>query len=939
MRPTPDSLEALATRARLPLAAAALCAASALAPRAMACSEVVNWESPHVHPLELLADGRRLVAVDTADARIEVFTLEEGLPVRAFDVPVGLDPVTVRALSNSIVWVVNRVSDTISVVDLDARNVVATLATEDEPADVVFAGSPRRAFVSCSGTSALLVFALDDLGAAPERIALEGVDPRALALSNDGTRVYAAIFASGNGTTVLGGGALFNLDFPPNVVTARFGPHHGANPPSNLPEHEGFVPALAAGLPPPPRVGLIVRRDDAGAWKDDSGGDWTHLVSGPQAARSGRVPGWDLADHDVAIVDAATRGVAYARGLMNACMALAVNPASGEVAVVGTDAANERRFEPNVNGTFLTVALARLAADGTRLGVVDLNPHLRGAARTLPAAERKTSLGDPRAIAWAPDGKSAWIAGLGSNDVLLVDAAGARVPGVAPIDVAAGPTGIALDAARKRVYVLGRFDAAVSVLDLEERRELARVPFFDPTPAAVRAGRPLLYDTHRGSGQGQLACASCHVDARMDHLAWDLGDPSGKLADFAGNNLGANDPALLESKVAGRGPFQPFHPMKGPMVTQTLQDVVGKEPLHWRGDRADLHDFAGAFHSLQGLERPATEKEMDALEGFLATIAFAPNRYRTFENALPETLALPGHVTTGRFGPAGRPLPDGRPRVGLERFRTGKLDNVAVDCVRCHTLPSGVGTDAVLVDGKYQALPVGPRGEHHTMLVSQDGSSNVTMKVPQLRNLAEKSGFDLSSRASLLGFGFLHDGSVDSLERFVNESSFTLASDQDTADVVAFLLAFRGSDLPAGGENDPPGPPSADTHAAVGAQTTLDGRASAELDALLARFLAVTTSPRVGLVVHGRWKGEARGFVHLGGGRFQSDRVNETRTLAELVAGATRGSELTLTLVPADSALRLGVDRDGDGALDGDERDAGTRTDDAASRPRRTDPR
>ena len=243
------------------------------------------------------------------------------------------------------------------------------------------------------------------------------------------------------------------------------------------------------------------------------------------------------------------------------------------------------------------------------------------------------------------------------------------------------------------------------------------------------------------------------------------------------------------------------------------------------------------------------------------------------------------------------------------------------------------------VSSRHSADDVTTRGEHHTMLVSQDGSSNVTMKVPQLRNLAEKSGFDLSSRASLLGFGFLHDGSVDSLERFVNESSFTLASDQDTADVVAFLLAFRGSDLPAGGENEPPGPPSADTHAAVGAQTTLDGRASAELDALLARFLAVTTSPRVGLVAHGRWKGEARGFVHVGGGRFQSDRADETRTLAELVAGAARGNELTLTLVPAECAQRLGVDRDGDGALDGDERDAGTRTDDAASRPRRTDPR
>jgi len=26
-----------------------------------------------------------------------------------------------------------------------------------------------------------------------------------------------------------------------------------------------------------------------------------------------------------------------------------------------------------------------------------------------------------------------------------------------------------------------------------------------------------------------------------------------------------------------------FHPMKGPMVTQTFQDIIGHEPFHWRG--------------------------------------------------------------------------------------------------------------------------------------------------------------------------------------------------------------------------------------------------------------------------------------------------------------------------------------------------------------------
>jgi len=83
-------------------------------------SSFVNWESAHVHPLELVPGGARLLAVNTPDNRLEVFELGSGKPVRAFDVPVGLDPVSVRACSARLVWVVNQISDSISVVDLGA---------------------------------------------------------------------------------------------------------------------------------------------------------------------------------------------------------------------------------------------------------------------------------------------------------------------------------------------------------------------------------------------------------------------------------------------------------------------------------------------------------------------------------------------------------------------------------------------------------------------------------------------------------------------------------------------------------------------------------------------------------------------------------------------------------------------------------------------------
>ena len=60
---------------------------------------------------------------------------------------------------------------------------------------------------------------------------------------------------------------------------------------------------MPAGQPNPPEVGLIVRGLDDGRWVDDNGSDWSEFVSGTQAWRSGRPVGWDLLDHDLAVVD------------------------------------------------------------------------------------------------------------------------------------------------------------------------------------------------------------------------------------------------------------------------------------------------------------------------------------------------------------------------------------------------------------------------------------------------------------------------------------------------------------------------------------------------------------------------------------------------------------------------------------------------------------
>jgi DNA-binding beta-propeller fold protein YncE len=69
-------------------------------------------------------------------------------------VPVGLEPVAIAARTNTEVWVVNHLSDSISIVQIDTvtpanSRVVRTLHTCDEPRDIVFAGTGgTRAFVT-----------------------------------------------------------------------------------------------------------------------------------------------------------------------------------------------------------------------------------------------------------------------------------------------------------------------------------------------------------------------------------------------------------------------------------------------------------------------------------------------------------------------------------------------------------------------------------------------------------------------------------------------------------------------------------------------------------------------------------------------------------------------------------------------------------------------
>jgi len=443
----------------------------------------VNWEDPHVHPLDMTPDGSLLLAVNTPADTLLVFSLSGGTPVLQSTIPVGVDPISVRARTATEAWVVNRISNNITVVNLSTGQVTAVLQTDVEPGDVVFAGTPQRAFVSCQKPTVIDVFSPSSLSTAKQTIFVNGKDPRAMAVSADGNTVYAAFFQSGNGTTVLTGGKA--NPFEVDLVRRPEGPYAGQDPPPN--SGTQFVPPLNPANPPPPPVSMIVRKNASGHWMDDNNGDWTVFVSGSLSTLGGvggRVPGWDLPDRDVAVINANTLAVTYQTQLMNILMALAVQPGTGNVTVVGTDATNQIRFEPDLQGKFIRVNMASFLPGGTN-AITDLNPHLNYSTGNIPVAQRALSIGDPRGIAWSADGSHGWITGMGSNNVVEISGTGGRL---GLVNVGQGPTGIVAVPGTNRLYVLNKFDASISVVDGNAMAVLPRSRSLTPRRRPSRSG-------------------------------------------------------------------------------------------------------------------------------------------------------------------------------------------------------------------------------------------------------------------------------------------------------------------------------------------------------------------------------------------------------------------------------------------------------------------
>jgi len=245
-------------------------------------------------------------------------------------------------------------------------------------------------------------------------------------------------------------------------------------------------------------------------------------------------------------------------------------------------------------------------------------------------------------------------------------------------------------------------------------------------------------------------------------------------------------------------------------------------------------------------------------------------------------------------------------QTGLSLY-TGPITDTVANCAGCHELDRAQGFFGTGGGSTFEA-------------------EAMEFKVPHLRNAYQKVGmfgqmpsdFFPDAPGVLMGdqvraTGFLHDGSVATTSNFLGAGAFSLNVTEEQA-IEALIMAFETDLAPIVGQQitltDTSGP---DVDARV---TLLINRA--EADFVLPGGI---NTKECELIVKGVVGGQQRGWVYLGGDQFDPDMAAEPAwSRADLEAEASvPGQPLTFTCVPPGSGVRMGINRDRDAQLDGDD--------------------
>lgn len=919
-------------------------------------SSFIAFESGSVRPLALSSDGNTLFVTNTPDNRLEFVDVSTDTPVNTGSVQVGLEPIAVAVLDSDTVFVANHLSDSVSVIKLSPTpHISQTLLVGDEPRDLVLADpdgdgpldsrlfittarrGQHRNHVSLSSVPGagdpnfteastpradVWVFDTGNLGDALGGLPLKIVElfsdtPRALAVSPDGTTVYAAAHFSGNGSTIIGSSAVCN-GFEQATQCTRDGISSPGGLPNGLSPGGNPGPSANAQGVAAPEVGLIVQwNPDADEFQDELGRNWNNGVR------------FSLPDKDVFAIDSLSLDeIAFHSRVGTTIFNMAVNPVTGVLYVSNTEANNRQRFEGPGTFTGSTVqgnlarsritVIAEPDSSGTDVTPRHLNKHIDYAELPASLETRESSVSTPLEMVIDRTGTELYLAAFGSNGIAYYDTDELEQDLFTPsqntiIDLSGGgPAGLVLNEEGTRLYTLTRFDNGISIIDTESKIEIAHSILFNPEPDSIVAGRPFLYDARLTSSNGEASCGSCHIFGDTDHLAWDLGNPDGLVTlDPIPTILGFAAPA---NSNGGAG-TEEFHPMKGPMGTQTMRGLANSGAMHWRGDRSNgefgidatdedlsFRNFVEAFPGLVGREEDISDADMQAFADFQLQVFLPPNPNRQLNNSLRAAEQRGSDFFHSNRLSDGVPLNTTGPILG----RTG------FTCNGCHEHDAAQGFFGT---GTNQSF---------------EGSDQI-IKVPHLRNGYTKVGMFGMPRLlgfspetaqfqgdQVRGFGFLHDASVDTLKSFFSVVLFQESNNNGQGfsdagghrDMEQFMLSFDTDLAPIVGQQI--------TYSAISSQETEN-----RIDLLMQRATTAFVSKSLGgnvveadLVVKATVDGIARGFIYEGANNFLSDQ-NEVYSKTELQCLAYTDGPLTFTAVPPGSGDRIGLDRDSDSVYDG----------------------
>ncbi|MFK7742113.1 MAG: YncE family protein [Planctomycetota bacterium] len=732
-------------------------------------SHFTNYETPQVHPVEsavLTYPGGTMPVVfvcNTPNSSVELY--EANTMLLLDSVRVGLGPATARylnTLGTESLYTCNMDGDSVSRVVAIASapgiarlELMRTTHVGDQPADVAVVPSTGALMVTLSGRSAFALLDATSLapvpGSAPENIL--DVDASGLRIGIKEPRQIAVLGSHG-----VADQRVFVLNHRGGVSNSPLD--------ADLYWFESTAGVLSEGIVPERVVPSIPGLGSTNHAFEIFDGGQRMAVVGTHARND---------------IFSESALAALPTGFVESWMWIVDIPANGIPQIVDVAGATTAA-EPSMH-------LNQLSAGGTLNPTdalsqpTDIEVFDDGAGRVFAL----TAYHSDRVALLRPDASAP-----GGYNVTRID--------LTPINSTysmAGPRGIAFHPATGHLYVSCRLDNSIRVIDpgtgLNQGVELPSglALAVDPTPLAIRAGRTFLYGAHH-SGSHTVSCASCHIDGRIDGLAWDLTDPP--LPGAAPRiPLGLHGGSPVTGNPSSSEFLKYFPDRKGLLMTQSLQGLVNdvlnesgqvfatNAPYHWRGDRGRFQDFLGAFQSLLG--GPANgikPSDMDMMTRFINTIRYTPNPEQARDRRVAGTYdptKLPGKRSTGLL-------------LGLETFHSEFVLNGTQTCSSCHALP--VGSDGLLTE----------------ILDTFEGGSSTSLAQPfetaQLRGLFPRES-QIADAPNLPVFvaarGLGHNGNdvinVGTVDQFVGGPAFAYSSPAARDANSAFVRQFDLGEAPA----------------------------------------------------------------------------------------------------------------------------------------------